>query len=119
MTDADDLIELSDSELDAVCDYIASRLQARIEKELEAIFPDAAIISVELDKSEDSPVAFRMTIRGIHQCPSISPYRVRKVGYVFGGPDMCIDVDYSTPVSNGFVLVASPRIKKTDADEQC
>jgi len=32
---------------------------------------------------------------------------------------MCIDVDYSTPVSNGFVLVATPRIKKSDADEEC
>jgi len=118
VTDIDEFMdELSDNEMECLSTVMLDTLAARVEVELESIFPDAGIVSVEWGKPEDGSAFFRMTLRGIDRCPEISPDRIRKVADVLG-PDINIDVDYSTPVSNGFVLATSPRIE-SDADEEC
>lgn len=142
MVDADGLDDLTDAHLDRVCDFLLDTCKNRIEREIELIFPDAEIVAVEMDMEPDTPVTTRITVRGVNHCPRLTADRIDLVERIFGpnikvtcfvtktlvvkasldrifGPEINVTVADDIPVSNGFVLVATPRIKKSDADDEC
>ncbi len=102
---------------DHICNFLLDTLKNRFERETELIFPDAEIVAVEMDMTPDTPVMTRITVKGVDHCPRLTASRIDLVERMFG-PAINVTVADDIPVSNGFVLVATPRIK-SDADEEC